>query len=288
MSDLYYPENVEDHRRFCDYYMKDVSNGWEFTPPLRLSILNPGHKDVVNRPGSAFPLPSQQSIKMYLDGSNASLSWNKPIATAHHKFTISGTDEIATFTYTFMERTEQTGFFSLKLFLSSETSAEDIDVFCKTSKLSTSDELLESCCIDVGYLMGEPDKHRAELLSRHAENDPTIDSGWFAEGTTGRLRISHRELDTETSTPHWPRYTHSNYLPLQPGQIVPVEIELWPLGMIWEAGEKLKLSIAGFNLRPEILPMLSATPTCNAKGSRITFHTGTNYDSYLLVPYISP
>ena len=48
--DLYYPHNVEDLRKFYDYYMKDIPTGWEFTPKVRLCVLNPGNKDVVNRP----------------------------------------------------------------------------------------------------------------------------------------------------------------------------------------------------------------------------------------------
>lgn len=266
--------------------MKDTSNGWEFTPRVRLSILNPGHQDIVNRPSPKFPLPSQQSVMMYLNGKDGSLTWNGLQPKEPHALTISAQEDVATFTYTFTESTELTGFFALKFFVSPPTNAEDVDIFCKTSKLSPTDELLKSCCIDVGYLADYPTKERAELLRCHKEKDPKIDSVWFAEGATGRLRVSHRELDMELSTSHWPRYTHSNYQPLNPGEIVPIWIELWPLGMTWEAGEKLRLSIAGFNLRPEGLSMLPPCPTLNATGSKIAIHTGGEFNSYLLAPFI--
>ncbi|KAL2846680.1 hydrolase CocE/NonD family protein [Aspergillus pseudoustus] len=284
--DIYYPQNVEDYRKFYDHYMKDESNGWEFTPRVRVSILNPGHKDVVNRPEPTFPLLAQQSVKMYLSTNSLELSWGRSLDEKASVLQFSAKDEIARFTHTFTQRMELTGFFKLKLFVSSPTNADDIDIFCKTSKLSATDELLESCCIDVGYLSPDPEAERAELARRQKEKDPSIDCVWYAEGTTGRQRVSHRELDTEISTPHWPRYTHSNYQPLKAGEIVPVEIELWPLGMIWEAGEKLQLSIAGFNLRPEGISILPPAPTLNEEGSSIAIHSGGEYDSHLLVPFI--
>ncbi|CAK7220651.1 hypothetical protein SBRCBS47491_004260 [Sporothrix bragantina] len=284
--DLYYPENVEDYRKFCDYYMKGKSNGWEFTPAVRLSILNPGHSDIVNRPTPGFPIPSQKSVSMFLDAKHNGLSWSGQQAQETSIVTIAGTGGVATFVHTFSSRVELTGFFALKIYVSSATNAKDIDIFCKTSKLSANGELLESCCVDVGYLAADPEKERADLSRLHREKHASIDSVWFAEGTTGRLRASHRELDTTASTPHWPRYTHSNYQPLSAGEVVPLVIELWPLGMIWEAGEKLQLSIAGHNLRPEGLSMLPPVQTCNASNSLINIHTGGQYDSHLLVPYI--
>lgn len=45
----YTPENVEDLRRFFDRYLKGIENGWEETPRVRLSVLNPGGQDIVNR-----------------------------------------------------------------------------------------------------------------------------------------------------------------------------------------------------------------------------------------------
>lgn len=285
-EDIYYPQNVEDYRKFYDHYMKDESNGWEFTPRVRVSILNPGHKDIVNRPEPEFPLPSQQSVKMHLRISQKALSWSGTPEELPQSLQLDACNEIATFTHVFSQRTELTGFFALKLFLSSPTNASDIDIFCKTSKLSATNELLESCTVDVGYLSADPEMDRAELHRRHKENDPSIDCVWYAEGTTGRQRVSHRELDARLSTPNWPRYTHSNYQPLKVGEIAPVYVELWPLGMIWEKGEKLQLSIAGFNLRPEGMAMLPPVSTINEVGASIAIHSGGEYDSHLLVPFI--
>jgi predicted acyl esterase len=37
--DLYQRENLEDFRKFLDFYMKGVQNGWESTPKVRTVFL---------------------------------------------------------------------------------------------------------------------------------------------------------------------------------------------------------------------------------------------------------
>jgi hypothetical protein len=55
-------------------------------------------------------------------------------------------------------------------------------------------------------------------------------------------------------------------------------------GMIWEAGQKITLSVAGHNLRPEIIWMILPVKMLN-KGE-IMIHAGGQFDSHLLVPCI--
>ena len=54
--------------------------------------------------------------------------------------------------------------------------------------------------------------------------------------------------------------------------------------MIWEAGEKIELVVAGYNLIPELTPRTPAAKTLN-KGTAV-IHTGGKFDSHLLVPLI--
>ena len=41
--DYYKPESVENLRRFFDRYLKGINNGWEATPKVRLTVLDPGN-----------------------------------------------------------------------------------------------------------------------------------------------------------------------------------------------------------------------------------------------------
>jgi predicted acyl esterase len=64
----------------------------------------------------------------------------------------------------------------------------------------------------------------------------------------GWLRASHRELDEERSTPYQPVHKQARELKLQPGEIVPVDIEIWPTSILFEKGERLRLSVQGSDI----------------------------------------
>jgi len=279
--DFYRSENVEDLRKFYDHYMKNKSNGWEYTPRVRLSILNPGHKDIVNRPEQDFPLQRQVSRKLFLDAFTGQMSLDTA-PQAESQVKCDARTGLLKFTHVFNTRTELTGFFKLRLWVEVIGHA-DLDLFAKFSKLNASGTLLETKCIDVTYLSDDPEKQIKELERLHVEGDKHINV-FFAEGSTGRLRASHRELDEARSTPHRPAYSHRNLQNLEPGEVVPVEIELWPHGMIWEAGEQIRVTVSGFNTRPEI--MWRTPPGELFNRGEMVLHTGGKFDSHLLIPFI--
>jgi hypothetical protein len=51
----------------------------------------------------------------------------------------------------------------------------------------------------------------------------------------GWLRASHRELDPSRSRPLRPWHTHTQVQKLRSGDIVSVEIEIWPSATLFEA-----------------------------------------------------
>ena len=103
-------------------------------------------------------------------------------------------------------------------------------------------------------------------------------------GFPGKLRVSHRELDKEESTEYQPIHTHRNEQLLKPGEIVPVDIEIWPLSVLWHAGQQLRVVVSGRYLREPGWYEPFAWDLRN-KGTHI-IHTGGKYDSHLLVPVI--
>jgi predicted acyl esterase len=72
-NDYYNPDHVEDLRKFFDRYLKGVDNGWEKTPRVRISVLDPGAKDTVDRPYPNWPIPGTQAKTLYLQA-NKTLS----------------------------------------------------------------------------------------------------------------------------------------------------------------------------------------------------------------------
>ena len=259
--------------------MKDVSNGWEFTPKIRLSIHNPGHCDVVNRPESEFPLGRQVSRKLYLDSQEKRLIMD---AGGPRKYStkLDAHDGKVEFIWTAPKRTELTGYFSLKLWVEL-FDTDDMDLWACIDKVDKDSIAQEVVAVDVGYLQDDPQEARREALKMHRAGDKSVDI-FFPATATGRLRLSHRELDV-SSTPHEPVYTHREIQRLQRGQITSAVIELWPLGMIWEAGEKLRLTVATYNLAAEYLPHIEPV---NYNAGSVALLTGEQYDSHLLVPLI--
>lgn len=278
--DLYYPQNTEDLRRFFDCYLKGVDNDWKFTPRVRMCVLNPGSNDVINRPEKDFPIPRRKLRKMFLDCAQQQL-WMEEEVPEHTSVRFDGPTGKVEFVYIVPDHMELTGFFALKVWVEA-IGSDDVDLFVKVSKLSPNGQLLESMCIDPGYLQPDGEGVRQRVRDEHLKGNPMYDL-YFAEGSTGRLRASHRELDESKWTPDEPVYTHRGQQKLGPGEIVPMVIEMWPHGMIWQAGERLRLTVAGYNTRPEHKPNLKP-PTYN-KGE-IVIHAGGRYDSHLLVPFI--
>jgi len=50
-------------------------------------------------------------------------------------------------------------------------------------------------------------------------------------------------LDETRSSPSEPYLAHCRQLLLSPGEIVPIDIPLWPLGFVWHAGEQLRVVV---------------------------------------------
>ena len=104
----------------------------------------------------------------------------------------------------------------------------------------------------------------------------------------GWLRVSHRELDKKRSTPQQPWLLHQRELKLEPGVVVPVEIEIWPSGTHFAAGEKLRVVVQGSDIYKYAQWIRLAGHPRTRNAGRHVIHTGGRYDSQLLIPVIPP
>jgi len=258
-SDYYNPENIEDLRRFFDRYLKVIKNGWERMPRVRLSVFDPGGTDEINRSEKEWPLARTQYQKLYLDGSTSTLSPEALKEESATRYQANDGKGQATFTIKFNEDTELTGYMKLRLWVEAD-GADDMDLFVYVSKLD------------------EKGNHL-----------PALVLGFPNPGVRGILRVSHRELDETRSTPSEPYLLHRREQLLKPEEIVPVEIGIWPIGMIWHAGQQLRLVVQGYAswwMEDKLFPggPIFRYDVRN-KGDHI-IHTGGKYDSHLLVPKV--
>ena len=143
---------------------------------------------------------------LYLDARAGSLAADLPQTEGGRPTTpLEGQ---AVFDHVFEADTELTGYMKLRLWVEAD-GADNMDLFVGVQKLNT-------------------DGKRVQFPFFSTFDDGDVALGW--------LRVSRRELDEEASTPHQPVYRHQKDDLLSPGQVVPVEIEIWPSGTLSAPG----------------------------------------------------
>ena len=253
--DTYNPKMLQDLKLYFDRYLKGIHNGWELTPTIRMEVMDAfEYPYQTDRPETEFPLARTQYKKLYMNAKTMKMG-DAPVKTAS-EVSYDGKDGFVNFDYTFRKDTEITGYMKLRMYVEAR-GHDDMDLFIAVKKMSTKGEELP-------------------ILLFGTERHP---------GSWGKLRVSARHLDEKLSTEWQPVHTHDRIEKLKKGQIVPVDIEIWPISRIWHKGQKLRVQIAGKYIRDQWFEPLVWFP--DNKGEHV-IHTGGKYESYLLVPEIPP
>ncbi len=270
--DLYTPEYVADLKRFFDRYLRDIDNGWEETPRVRITVLDPGLSSaeganpeaaeskgyvpavVLDRGEDEWPLARTNYTQLYL---NAERSLTAKPALAAGTVQYRALFGSVSFAHTFEEDTELTGYPSARLWIELP-GANDADLF------------VDLCKLDAGG-------RRLGLVE------------------TASIRVSHRGLDPDRSTNFLPIHHHRREERVGAGQIIPVDIAFAPISMLFRHGEQLRLRVAGTPLRWSRdftggsvghvgAPVLYPAPTRN-KGKHVV-HFGAGRNSFLQIPLV--
>lgn len=258
--DLY--EYQEDLKKFFDCYLKGIDNDWKETPKVRLSVLNPGGKDVVNRIEQDFPMPDTIYKNFYLDAEDNTLKTEPPAEEKFAEFCTDNRRDKVVFDYEVINGMETTGFFGAHLYVASKNN-DDIDLFVYALKTDQEGNLLPIIVHGAPFSGFEGCPHYTP---------------------NGRLRVSHRELDLKKSTESQPVLLHKRSLKIKPGEVVRVDIPLWPAGVKYEDKQKLRFIVSGYELNKEEWPDMPPAATVN-RGNAVIY-TGGQHASYLTVPVI--
>jgi hypothetical protein len=160
---------------------------------------------------------------------------------------------VSFFTPPMTEDVEITGPLSATLWVSS--SSEDMDLFLTIRHF---------------------DENGKELLETGQQGTPVpVAKGW--------LRVSHRELDTVKSLPYRPYHRHQRRLRLTPGEIVQVQVEIWPTSMVFAKGHQLRLDVQP---RDGIGSSGYLHYHADYNTGTNTIYTGGKYESFLYLPII--
>ena len=254
---FYSDEGKHELLRWYDYWLKDVDTGIMDEPPVKICVRT-GEEACTWRFENEWPIARTEYTTYYLTADEAGV-----VGDAIHDVRLStsaprreraltyasgpeayrrANRRLPTVSFTtepLASDVEVTGHINLVMWVSSET--DDLDVFAYLRKVN-------------------PD-------------------GSVVTATRGILQASHRKLDPDLSTPFRPYHTHDEEQKLTPGEVVPIEVEIWATSMVFEAGSRIRLDVnahdgqhyfAAYNLGEN------------------TIYTGGERASYVVLPIVPP
>ena len=254
---FYSDEGKTEMLRWYDYWLKGKDTGIMDEPPVKLCIRESVDK-CSWRFENEWPLERTQYTRYYLttrqagavDDAMHDLSLSRTPPSKGEEITFPSGPEayeralrsqpMVTFvTGPLTEDVEITGHINLVMWVSSET--DDMDVFA--------------------YL-------------RNMAPDGSVETA-----TRGILKVSHRKLDPRLSTPYRPWHTHDEEQKLTPGEIVPIQVEIWPTSMVFARGHRIRL---------DVQPHDGEHYFAAYKLKNNSIYTGGERASYVLLPIIPP
>ena len=241
--------------RFLDYWLKGLDNGLLDDPPVRVDVRR--GSGTFERHESSWPLPGTDWQRWHLDSSSGSLRRYPASRDTSVSYQAPG-GEVRFVSPAFDSEVEITGPVSARLFMSSDNTDMNVHV-----------------------TLAELDEHGDEVLYDGSRYEPTsIAYGW--------LRASHRALDTDRSLPYRPFLRHDHPEPLTPGDIVQLDLEIWPTSVVLPRDHRLAVVVGAQD------PSTSSFRHHNAPdlgghdpfAGRQTLHSGPEHASYVLLPVI--
>jgi uncharacterized protein len=266
--DYYDEANIEELRRFFDHYLKGEDNGWEQTPRVRYSVLDLEGGDRVDQVANEFPPDDVICRKYYLDGRSRSLNAEPPLEAATAGYDSGSNPALVSFVIRFGDETTMVGYPKARLWVEA-VGADDMDLFVLVQKLDRNGTPLQQFNVpNHGAQMQDLTERGASVLRY--------------KGSNGRLRVSARHLDQALTTDAVPAHSFDRIEKLSPDEIVEVEIDLFPIGLVFYPGEQLRLVISAHNALGPIMP--ATRDYAPANSGRHVIHTGGNHRSYLQLP----
>ncbi len=281
---FYTEEGRADQIRFFDYWLKGIDNGVMDEPPVKLAIRK-GKDELEWRHEYEWPLARTRWTKFYFDLS--------PLAPgmASRRPAISSPpirDETSSRTYpafslgtmgsTSAASSQVMGGGGIKpgMGVALETPPLPADVEVTGPLMASFWVSSDSEDMDLFLTLRNFDADGTEILETGQQGAPVpVAKGW--------LRVSHRELDPELTLPYRPYHKHQQRLYLKPGEIVQVQVEIWPTSMVFKKGNRIRLDVQprdGAGSAGYLHYHADYNTGCN------TIYAGGERESYLLLPVI--
>lgn len=288
----YQQSSIAEHQQFFDHWLKGEDNGVMDAPPVRVQVrTGNGTHQVLHE--QEWPIARTTYRRWYLDASpsdwtgdahrsdllrivedlpadeqraayDASLDLGKPIPapTGYVGGTPRWSTGVSFVSEPLGEDLTLAGYMKVGLWVSSTST--DMDVFVSLRVV---------------------DEHDREV--RYESVVLPIDPAHIHPVGHGQLKVSRRALDEARSTDYWPVHTHAeaDHRPLQPDEVVPIEVGLYPSTALVRAGSRLRIDIQPYT--PAGIPVRAYDPSYH-DGARNTVYTGPDRPSYVQLPIVSP
>ena len=255
---FYREEAKIEQLRWYDYWLKGIATGIMDEPPVKLCVRT-SLTECSWRFENEWPITRTQYTKYYLTAQSAGgvvkdalhdvkLSTTAPAQPGQLTYDAGpasngrgtrGQPALAFTTEPLTEDVEITGHINLVMWVSTET--DDMDVFAYLRKVM-------------------PD-------------------GSVETAVSGMLKVSHRRLDPKLSTPYRPYHTHDEEQKLTPGEVVPIEVDIWPTSMVFQKGSRIRI---------DVLPHDGARYFGAYHLKNNTVYLGGDRASYVLLPLVPP
>jgi uncharacterized protein len=259
-------------KKFFGHFLKGEDTGWNQQPRVSINVRHPDETFVL-RAENEWPLARTQWTKFFLLPQERALAASEPTGSTTLSYEAAG-DGLTFSTPPLTRSLEITGPAAAKLWVSSETT--DADLF-------------------LALRVFDPAGKEVTFIGA---NDPRVPVG------LGWLRASQRKLDPKKSLPYRPWHSHDEEWPLEPGEPVELDVEIWPTSIVVPAGYRLALSVRGKDYEVDgtdiappnaPYPMKGVGPFLHIDaddrppavfGCRNTLHFAAGKQPYLLLPVI--
>ncbi len=268
---------MAEHLRWFDYWLKGIDNGIMDEPPITYAVMG-AQGDRMWRTADTWPLPEAASTPFYLDAgpsgsansiNDGLLSQSAPVEAAQDDFTV---DYSATTGKTTRWTDGYGGGFGYP-----DMAANDAQGLTYTTAPLASD--VEVVGSPVAHLWVSVDATDADLVVYLEEIDPQGRSTYISEGT---IRASHRAL----SAAPWDNFglpyhsgLQADVAPLTPGEPVLLDFDLLPTGNVFDAGNRIRITIQGADKDTYGTPQQSPAPV-------ISVYRGADRPSTIDLPLI--
>lgn len=286
----YARSTIAEHMAWFDHWLKGADNGVADGAPVRVQVRtgNGGHYVMQE---SEWPIARTDYRRWYLDatpadwgGDGLRSDFRRLLATppsaeqvvrydAHLDIgqpsmspvgTVGGTPRWSTGVSFVSEPMAEdmvlAGYMRARLWVSSSSS--DMDVFVSLRVLDENDREI-----------------------RYESLVPPVDPRNIHPVGHGLLKVSHRKLDEERSTDHWPVHTHAeeDHAPLSADEVVAIDVAINPSSALIRRGCRLRVDVQPYS--PAGLPARSYDASYHV-GATNTVHTGPAHESWIQLPIV--